>query len=87
MDINTQLAILYVLFMAFLVVYIWQTSSFENRLSDIESLIKIRENDLKNILNAIKQLNENQSLFIKPGEPVILWRQEETFHKKEEGGK
>lgn len=96
MDMNTVAVMLYMLFTILLVVYMWRTCGVENRVSDIEALIKIREEDLKAIHNAIKQLNENQrtilkvtkqlkenqKLFLKPGEPVIFWRQEEDFHKQ-----
>lgn len=95
MDMNTIAVISYMLFTILLLVYMWRTCGVENRVSDIEALIKIREEDLKAIHNAIKQLNENirstnkaikqlkenQKLFLKPGEPVIFWRQEEEFHK------
>lgn len=61
--------------------FFWNCFVWVHRFEEFEKRLMAIEKDSKAIHNAIGQLNKNQKLFVKPGEPVIIYRQEEKFHE------
>ena len=61
--------------------YFWYLFVWVRRFEEFEEKLIMFEKDSKSIHKAIEQLNKNQKLFIKRGEHVIIYRQEEKFEQ------